>query len=92
MKKFLISTLALVAASAALAKLPALGDEAKSKAAMATAKTAWVAKVDSYQLCKLQDKVAIFYLKSAKAAVQAGKSVSATPACTDPGAFVYVPS
>ena len=91
MKTFLISTLALAVSSAVLAKLPALSDEAKAKAAEASAKTAWAGKVDSYQLCKSQDKVVAAYFKSAKSAGKDAKSASATPACADPGAFVYTP-
>ena len=89
MKKLLISTLLLTACSLALAKLPALNDEAKAKAAEAAAKTAWAGKVDSFLLCKSQDKVAAAYFKSAKAAGQETKAAIAAPACTDPGAFVY---
>ena len=88
--KPLTAILILGASSMALAKLPALSDEAKAKAAEAAAKTAWTGKVDSYQLCKSQDKVAASYYKSAKAAGKETKApVSALPACTDPGAFVY---
>ena len=80
----------LVSASAlALAKLPALSDEAKAKAAEAAAKTAWTGKVEAYQLCKAQDKAAASYYQSAKAAGKNTKPAAATPACTDPGAFVY---
>lgn len=91
MKKLLISIMVLVASSAALAKLPALSDEAKAKAAEAAAKSAWAGKVDSYQLCKSQDKVAATYLKSAKSAGKDAKPAPAIPACADPGAFVYAP-
>jgi hypothetical protein len=91
MKTVLISMLALAVSSAALAKLPALSDEAKAKAAEAAAKTAWAGKVDSYQLCKSQDKVAAAYFKSAKSAGKDAKPAPATPACADPGAFVYAP-
>ena len=89
MKKLLISTLAFLVSSAALAKLPALSDEAKAKAAESTAKTAWAGKVDSYQLCKSQDKVAAAYLKSATASGKDTKPPASVPACADPGAFVY---
>ena len=41
-------------------------DEAKAKAAEAAAKTAWTDKVDAYQLCKAQDRVAARYRKSGK--------------------------
>lgn len=91
MKTFLISILALTVSSAVLAKLPALSDEAKAKAAETSAKTAWAGKVDSYQLCRSQDKVVAAYLKSAKSAGKDVKPASATPACADPGAFVYTP-
>jgi hypothetical protein len=91
MKTFLISMLALAISSAALAKLPALSDEAKAKAAEAAAKAAWAGKVDSYRLCKSQDKVAAVYFKSAKSAGKDAKQAPATPACADPGAFVYAP-
>ena len=91
MKTFLISTLALMVSSAVLAKLPAPSDEAKAKAAETSAKTAWAGKVDSYQLCRSQDKVVAAYLKSAKSAGKDVKPASATPACADPGAFVYTP-
>ena len=84
---------ALVATSA-FAKLPApvLSDEAKAKAAEAAAKTAWTGKTDAYQLCKAQDRVAAHTLKSAKAAGKEAKPASDTPACADPGPFVYVPA
>jgi hypothetical protein len=94
MKKLFIhgalTGLVLAAASLALAKLPALSDEAKAKAAEAAAKTAWAGKVDTYLLCKSQDKVAASYYKSAKAAGKETKAPAvALPACADPGAFVY---
>jgi len=77
-------------AGAAVAKLPALSDEAKAKAAEAAAKTAWGDKVAAYQLCKSTDHVAAVYLADAK---KAGKDVKpvATPPCTDPGPFAYTP-
>jgi hypothetical protein len=92
MKKCLISLLAVCASSLVLAKLPALNDEAKAKAAEAAAKTAWTGKMDGYQLCKSQDKVAVSYYKSAKTAGKDTKPATATPPCADPGAFVYVPA
>jgi hypothetical protein len=87
MKKLLISLLVTAATSLALAKLPALSDEAKAKAAEAAAKTAWAGKVDNYLLCKSQDKVAASYYKTTKDA----RPAAATPPCADPGAFVYAP-
>lgn len=91
MKKLLISLLVLSAASLATAKLPALNDEAKAKAAEAAAKTAWSGKVDNYLLCKSQDKAAASYYKTAKATGKETKPATATPPCADPGAFVYTP-
>lgn len=91
MKKLLISFLLLCAASFAFAKLPALSDEAKAKAAEAAAKSAWAGKVDNYLLCKSQDKVAASYYKTAKAAGKDTKPAAAAPPCADPGAFVYAP-
>lgn len=79
--------LALCAASAcasALAKLPPPTPEAAAKAAAAAAKTAWTGKVGNYQLCLAQDRIAAHYRKTAASA--------ATPACTDPGPFVYTPA
>ena len=73
------------------AKLPAPSDEAKAKAAEAAAKSAHSGKLDSYKLCLAMDRVAAGYQATAK---QAGKAASApvdTPACADPGAFVYPP-
>ena len=77
-----VSTTLFVAS--ATAKLPALNDEAKAKAAAAAAKTAWTDKVGSYQLCRAMDRTAEYYRKNTKAAPAATE----TPACADPGAFV----
>lgn len=84
--------LVLLCASAALAKLPAPSDEAKSKAAEAAAKTAWGGKMDGYLLCKAQDKVVAHHAKTAKAAGKEVKSAPALAACVDPGPFVYAPA
>lgn len=97
MKKISVVALGFVAtlvATSAFAKLPApvLSDEAKAKAAEATAKTAWTGKTDAYQLCKAQDRVAAYALKSAKAAGKEAKPATETPACADPGPFVYTPA
>lgn len=75
---WLAAGLALIG-GAALAKLPALSDEAKAKAAEAAAKAAWTGKLEGYQLCKAQDKVAAAYKKAKPAA----------SACVDPGPFAY---
>ena len=91
MKKFLIFPLLAFASCMALAKLPALSDEAKTKAAEAAAKSNWAGKVDNYLLCKSQDKVAVSYYKTAKAAGKDTKPATVVPPCADPGAFVYAP-
>lgn len=88
----LISGLALVCVSAALAKLPAPSDEARAKAAEAAAKTAWGGKMDGYLLCKAQDKVVAHHAKTAKAAGKEVKPAPALAACVDPGPFVYAPA
>ena len=90
MKKIMVIALSVIALStSAWAKLPPLSDEAKGKAAEAAAKAAHAGKVDAYQLCKSQDKVAAHYLKSTKTASKDAKP-AASP-CVDPGAFVAAP-
>lgn len=88
----LASLLASMAATPTSAKLPAPSDEAKAKSAEAAAKTAHAGKVDAYKLCLAMDRVAAGYQANAK---KAGKPASApvdTPACADPGPFVYLPA
>ena len=87
-----VAALTLVTAAAVFAKLPALSDEAKTKAAEAAAKTAWSGKVDGFQLCKAQDNAAGYYFKASKAAGKEVKPAAATPPCADPGPFVYTPA
>lgn len=91
MKKLLISVLIMSAASLAAAKLPALSDEAKAKAAEGAAKSAWAGKADNYLLCKSQNNAAASYYKTAKAAGKETKPAAVAPPCADPGAFVYPP-
>ena len=79
---------AALAATSAFAKLPALSDEAKAKAAEAAAKTAWADKVGGYQLCRVMDRVAESYRKTATANGKAAPAPVETPACADPGPFV----
>lgn len=94
MKKFLVAGLLLSASVLVVAKIPApvLDDEGKAKAAETAAKTAWSGKVDSYQLCKSQDKAAASYYKTAKAAGKPSQPAAQTPPCADPGPFVYTPT
>ena len=89
MKKICVWVLASVLTTSAWAKLPAPSDEAKAKAAEASAKTAHAGTVDAYLLCKSQDKVAAHVQRTNKA--KAGKP-AATPACADPGKFEYNPN
>ena len=91
MKTLAIVVLLTLASSVALAKLPALGEEAKAKAAEAAAKTVWSGKVDAYLLCKWQDKAAASYYQSARVAGKTTKPPAALPACAEPAAFAYVP-
>lgn len=81
--------LAATMCTAALAKLPAPSDEVKAKAAEAAAKSAWGDKVAAYQLCKSMDTVAAGYYADMKKAGKDAKPATATPACADPGPFVY---
>ena len=94
MKKFLVAGLLLSASVLVTAKIPApvLDDAGKAKAVETVAKTAWSGKVDSYQLCKSQDKAAASYYKSAKAAGKPTQPAVQTPPCADPGPFVYKPA
>jgi hypothetical protein len=93
MKRIVTLSILALAASAALAKMPVpvLSDEAKAKAAEAAAKTAYGNKVADFQLCKSMDRAAAHYYAEAKKAGKDAKSPTATPACADPGAFVYPP-
>ena len=90
MKRIIGLAVAIVVSASAYAKLPALSDEAKAKAAETAAKTGWTDKVGAFQLCKAMDRVAATYLAEAK---KAGKDLkpAPTPPCTDPGAFAYTP-
>lgn len=76
MKKILIVIALAASALGAGAKIPPpqLDDAAKAKAAETAAKAGWQAKVDGFQLCKAQDKVAAKYGK--------GGGKASTPAAT----------
>jgi hypothetical protein len=82
----------LLCSTAALAKLPAPGDEAKAKAAEAAARTSWSNQVANFQLCKSMNQVAASYGAQARKSGQETKPAVATPPCADPGPFVYVPA
>ena len=87
----LFAALLVAASTTAMAKLPALSDEAKAKAAEAAGKSAWTGKFDNYLLCKSQDKVAASYYKTAMATGKPTKPAATVPPCADPGAFTYAP-
>lgn len=83
--RLLPALLLATAGGIALAKLPAptLDDAAKAKAAEAAAKTAYQAKVDGWQLCKTQDRIAAKYGSkpaAAKPAASAAASAASKPA------------
>ena len=84
MKKYLLVASLLAVSLSAAAKLPAPSEEAKAKAAEAAAKTAHGNKVADFQLCKSREKVAAHYYKTQG---KGKASPTATPACTDPGAY-----
>ncbi len=94
MKKFLLTGMLLVGFGLAFAKLPApqLDDAAKAKAAETTAKAAWQAKIDGYQLCKAQDKVAAAYRKTAVAAPAAKPMAASASAATPAPAASAAPA
>lgn len=83
-----ISVVLAGSSATVVAKLPALSDDAKAKAAEAAAKSAWSDKVGAYHLCQSMDKVADSYRKGAKSSGKEAPAPVATPACTDPGPFV----
>lgn len=97
MKNLCITAVLAFACSAAGAKLPppVLDDAAKAKAEEAAARAAWQAKLDVFQLCRVQDRVAAFYRKSAGSAAAGGKDArpvpwsptAATPAAAAPAAM-----
>lgn len=88
-----LAAVLLAVAGAASAKIPVpeLSPEAKAKAAEAAAKTAWQGKVDAFQLCRSQDKVAAHFFKTAKASNKEVKPAKESAACADPGPFAYTP-
>lgn len=95
LKLFFAGAAVCALTTAALAKLPAPSDDAKAKAAEAAAKAAWAGKVDAYQLCKSQDRVAAHAKKAKlteKDAKAAAKAPASASACVDPGPFVYTPA
>jgi hypothetical protein len=88
----LTGLLAALLATPLWAKLPAPSDEAKAKSAETAAKAAHAGKVDNYKLCLSMDRVAAGYQAAAKKAGKAASAPTETPACADPGPFVYTPA
>lgn len=88
MKNVWIAAALAAACMASLAKIapPVLDDAGKAKAAEAAAKTAWQGKLDVFQLCRVQDKVAVYYRshagKDAKAMPVAVTASAAAPVTT----------
>lgn len=92
MLRSLMLASALVAVAAGVsAKLPAPSEEAKAKAAEAAAKTAHANKVADYQLCRSRERTAERYRAEAQRSGKTPGAVVETPACADPGPFVYAP-
>jgi hypothetical protein len=83
---------AVLCAAPAWAKLPPPSDEAKTKAAENAAKAAWNGKVEAYKLCKSMDAAAAHYYAQSKKVGKDVKPPVDTPACADPGPFVYAPA
>ena len=89
MKNVWIAAALAAACAASLAKIPppVLDDAAKAKAAETAAKTAWQGKLDAFQLCRVQDRVAAVYRKSAGATqVKAAPVTAATAVAAAPQA------
>jgi hypothetical protein len=91
MKQLAISVVAALAAAGAAAKLPPPDDAAKAKAAETAAKAKWSDSVAAFQLCKAQDRVAAAYRAQAQKQGTPASAPAQTPACQDPGPFVYNP-
>ena len=97
MKNICIATMLAVACGVGIAKIPppTLDDAAKAKAQETAAKAAWQAKLDAFQVCRVQDRVAAFYRKSAAGAAAAAKEgkpmspvvTAAVPAASAPAAM-----
>jgi len=90
MNRFLVPTALIVACGLAFAKLPPPDDATKAKAAETAAKAAWQAKVDTYLLCKAQDKVVAQYTKTAGKTV-AKEAKPAPAAAASPAAASGTP-
>jgi hypothetical protein len=93
MKKSLILC-GLAFGMTAFAKLPAPPaptPEAKLKAAEAAAKAAWAGKVDTFQLCRAQERVATHVRDGLTAKGKTAPTPTTAPPCADPGPFAFTP-
>jgi len=91
LKHIVLALSGLAFAAAGLAKLPPPTPEQQAAAALTAAKAAHAAKVDAYETCMEQSKIADAYIKQQKAQGKA-YTPEATPACVNPGAFVPPPA
>ncbi len=82
MRKTLLALAVVGVTIGASAKLPPPDDAAKAKAAEAAAKAAWQGKVDAFQLCKAQDKVAAKYGKHGAKEAPKTAAAAAKPAAS----------
>ncbi len=83
---------AWLCAAVAAAKLPPPTEAEKAKRAEAAAKSAWSDKVAAFKLCQVETKIAAEYFAAERKAGKSVKPPVATPACADPGPFVYKPA
>ena len=84
MKPLLLAVTLVLACGSAAAKLPPPDAAAKARAAETAAKAAWQAKVESYQLCKAQDRVAAMYKANAASQPKPDPAGTAMPVATAP--------
>lgn len=84
MKPLLLAVTLALACGSAAARLPPPDDAAKAKAAETAARAAWQAKVDGYQLCKAQDRVAALYKANAAKQARTAPAGTALPVSTTP--------
>jgi len=82
---------ALLISLPAIAKLPPLTDEAKAKAAEATSKAAWSAKVANFQLCNAINRTAAHHHAHVQKAGGQAPAPIDNAACVDAGPFVPPP-
>jgi hypothetical protein len=84
MIRVMLTAVALAASAAAMATIPppVLDEAAKAKAAEAAAKTAYQAKMDAYQMCKVQDRIAAGYKKTHAGGAGAVKPTAAASMTT----------